>query len=239
MIEDLETYDSGKSFFGSPAGDLFDTKRDFYRLISLLLTDLGMVCAIRPPSPWQVISLLQNFSESTSASLKVCLSIANEIRLKTYFANGGQKELFSPLLQSQDTTEQSTDDPIFRHIDEDTLVCLLTTSTELHRRCRKICKYIQQNAVVQQDEVGQQDEVVQQDEVQQHEVGILRNPLFHSEAIVRCTAYFRLKNFDRALESLKYIPEDSPQYAFVPSVEDVFTNTRENGKNPLNILKPR
>ena len=175
LVEDNATYHPIDSLNKIPIGGLFDTKKDFHRLISLLLTDLGLVFDIRSPSPWQVISELQNqdiFSETDSANLKVCLSIANEIRLKAYFANGGQKELYSPLLQSPDTTEQSTDDPIFRDFDEDTLVRLLSTSYDMHGRCQEFCfKYARQGEV---------------------DASILRNPFSHSKALVMGNLYFRL-----------------------------------------------
>ena len=201
MMEDTITYDPSNSYLGLPIGGLFDTKKHFYRLISLLLTDLGLVFDIRFPSPWQVISELQNqdkISESDSANLKVCLSIANEIRLKTYFANGGQKELFSPLLQSPDSTEQSTDDPIFRDFDKDTLVRLPSTGYDMHRRCQEFClKYLQQDEV---------------------DANILRKPFSHSKDWVMSNLYLRLQKFPEALECLKSTSKDSPEYAQCVSV---------------------
>ena len=196
MMEDIKTYDPFNSYLESPDGSLFDTKKHFYRLISLLLTDLGMVFDIRSPSPWRVISELQNrdiIGESDRANLKVCLSIANEVRLETYFANGGQKELFCPLPQSPDTPEQSTNDPIFRNLDEDTLVCLLITSYDIHRRCRKFCsKYFQQDEV---------------------DASILRNPsVSFPMALIKERLYSRLQNYDKASECLKSISKDSPEY---------------------------
>ena len=210
VIEDIKTYHPSHSYLSEVAGGLFDTKKHFYRLISLLLTDLGMVFDIRSPSPWQVISKLRNryiIDESDSANLKVCLSIANEIRLKVYFANGRQKELFSPLSQSSDTPEQSTDHPIFRDFDEDTLVRLLTASTVLHQRCYEFCaKY----KVDQKDEVSQQDEVDQQDKV---DASVFRKHFSPSKHLVMCQLYFRLQNFPKVSECLKSIPQNSPEYA--------------------------
>ena len=195
MEEDIETYDPFYSYFDPVEGSLFGSKKDFHRVISLLLTDLGLVFDIRSPSPWQVISKLQNrkiFSETNSTILKVCLSIANEIRLKTYFANGGQKELFSPVRQIPDTTEQSTDDPIFRDFDENTLVHLMSTNMDLHRRCRKFClEYFYRDKV---------------------NASILQKQFFPSKALVRFRLYFRLQKPNKAWECLKSIPKDSPEY---------------------------
>ena len=196
MQEDIVKYRPASSFLKSPVGGLFDTKKHFYRLISLLLIDLGLVFDIKSPSPWQVISELQNqdiIIESDSANLKVCLSIANEIRLKAYFANGGQKELFSPLLQIPDSTDQFADDPIFRDFDEDTLVRLLSTSYDMHQRCHELyLKYLQQDEV---------------------DANILRNHSFPSKAKVMSDLYLRLQNFPKALEWAKSVSKDSPEYA--------------------------
>ncbi len=198
MMEDVDTYNPYHSYLGlhETVGGLFDTKKQFYRLISLLLADLGLIFDIRSSSPWHVIAELQNrgiIGESDSASLKFGLSIANEIRLKTYYANGGQKELFSPLLQSTNAAEQSTEVPIFRDFDEDNLVRLLTTSNDMFQRCSLFCSTY-----------NQQDEV---------DASVLRIPtVWPSKAKVSAQLYSRLQNFPKALESLKSVPKDSPDY---------------------------
>ncbi len=199
MMEDVDTYNPYYSYLGihETVGGLFDTKKQFYRLISLLLADLGLIFDIRSSSPWQVIAKLQNrgiIGESDSASLKVALSIANEIRLKTYFANGGQKELFSPLLQGTNAAQPSTEVPIFRDFDEDILVRLLTTSNDMYQRCRLFCSTY--------NEQGEVD------------ASVLRIPtVWPSKAKVSAQLYSRLQNFPKALESLKSVPKNSPDYA--------------------------
>ena len=196
IIDDITTYDPSNSLLKSPVGGLFNTKKHFHRLISLLLSDLGLVFDVKSPSPWQVISELRNqdiIAASDSINLKICLSIANEIRVKAYFANWGQKERFSPVLQSPGTTEQFASDPIYRDFDEDTLVRLLSTNTDLHRRCHKFClKCVQQNEV---------------------DASILRNHSFPSKALVMSELYLRLQKFPKAVEWLKSVPKDSPDYA--------------------------
>ena len=196
MKEDIVTYDPSNTYFKSPAGGFFDTKKDFYRLISLLLTDLGLVFGIRSPSPWQVISELRKLdiiTESGSTKFKECLSNANEIRIKTYFANGGQKELFSPLRQNPDTAEESTEHPIFRVFDEDILVRLLSDSYVLQERCFAFyLKY------VQEDEVDH---------------SIFQDTLSSSGELMRSNIYSRLQNFNKSLDILESISKDSPKYA--------------------------
>ena len=123
MLYDIPMYNPWASCLGGGQfnlGGLLDAKKQFYRFISLLLLNLGQIFGIRCPSPWQVISELQTagiINEAASTSFKVCLSIANEIRLKTYFAHNGQNELFSPVSNDADV------DP-FRDFGEDVVIRL-------------------------------------------------------------------------------------------------------------------
>ena len=200
LMVDVETYDPSNSYLGMhcTVGGLFDAKKQFYRLISLLISDLGMIFDIRSPSTWQVISELQArgiTSVSESVNMKVCLSIANEIRLKTYFANNGQKELFSPVPEYANTAERSVDVPIFRDFDEDILVRLLSTSNDMCTRCHKFClKWIQQGKI---------------------DDSVFRNPsLAFSREVLFGFLYYRLQNLHKALEWMKSVSNDSPDYKY-------------------------
>ena len=189
MMLDIETYNP--YYFLGPycaPGGVFDAKKQFYRLISLLLSDLGQVLNIKFPSPWQVITELlrqEIIDESVSASLKVCLSIGNEIRLKTYFENNGQKEVFSPIPEDLSNTEQSVDGPTICGCNEDTLVRLLSTSNNVARNCYDFAmKYFKQDEV---------------------DTSLLKNMSFYtpSRAHLIGTLYLRLQNFPKALKYLK------------------------------------
>ena len=201
MMLDIKDYDPHASYLGvfTVVGGLFDAKKQFYRLISLLLSDLGLIFDIRSPSPWQVISKLQtceniDIGESESVDIKVCLSIANEIRLKTYFANNGQKELFSPVSQNTNTTEQSADVPIFRDFDDDVVVHLLLISNDMRNRCTKVClKYIKQ------------------DNIDVHSLKPFSLCLSSKEMQLGY-CYARLQKFPKALKWMKSVPKGSPDY---------------------------
>ena len=163
---------------------------------------------IRSPSPWQVISELWNrgiIGESDKVSLIVCLSIANEIKLKTFFANCGQKELFSPLLQNPTLLSNPSNIPIFRNFDEDTLIRLLSTSSDIHRRCFEFClKFVQQEKV---------------------DASILRNtPGSFSKTKLIMSLYIRLQNFSKASEWMKSISKNSPHYAGWVNAQGIYYN---------------
>ena len=198
MTLDMTTYHPQNCYLGihCAVGGLFDTKKEFYRLISLLVSDLGLIFDVRSPSPWQIISELQTrgiIGESERARMKECLSIANEIRLKSYFAYNRQKEVFSPVPQYVNTTEQSTDAPIFRDFDEDVLVYLLSTSNDILERCNLFClKY---------NEEGEVD------------VSLLQSPsVLSSKETNFGRLYFRLQRLPKALEWFESVPKDSPDY---------------------------
>ena len=197
MRDDNDTYAPFGSYLGASldTGGIFDAKKEFYRLISLLLSDLGLIFDIRSPSPWQVISELVTqkiIDESESARFKMCLSIANEIRLKTYIENNAQKEVFSPVPFRN--TGQSIDDTTFVDFDEDTVVRLLSSSTDISKRCLYFTlKYFRLYEI---------------------DTSILRKHAFpSSNTFVKGVLYYRLQNFPKALEWLELIPKDSPEYS--------------------------
>jgi tetratricopeptide (TPR) repeat protein len=192
MIADIKTYDPFNSYLGvhSAAGAYFDAKKDFYRLISLLLSDLGMIFDIKCPSPWQIISELfvrGIISESQSAEMRNCLSFANEIRLKTYFANNGQKELISPLSQYANPTQQSVDAAVFQDVDQDVVVGFLRTSFNFQRQCEEFhTRCISQNSID----------------------GVIPNSF--SSSGLPGILYYRMQNIDEALKWVKSEPHCGP-----------------------------
>ena len=193
MIADIETFGPSIDFL---VGALFDTKKQFYRLISLLLSNLGMIFDIRTPSPWQIISELERrgiITVSESANIKVCLSIANEVRMKTYFANNGQKELFSPVPEFANPAKHSVEIPVFRDFNEDMLVRLLSTSDEMCERCREFCfKWVQDDKI---------------------DCSVFQNPpRGSSKAVQLGFLYIRLQHLHKALEWLKSVPKESSDY---------------------------
>ena len=196
IMVDVETYGLSSPRFVA-VGALFNAKKEFYRLISLVLSGLGVIFDIRSPSPWQIILELQTreiITMSDSAKIKISLAIANEIRLKTYFANKGQKELFSSVPQySNEATELSADVPIFCDFDEDVLVRLLSTSDDMSCNCREFCrKFIKEDNI---------------------DVGVFQSSnLVSSKPYLLARLYLRLQKFHKALEWTESESKDSPSY---------------------------
>ena len=193
MMVDIETFTPSIDFH---VGALFDTKKQFYRLISLLLSNLGMIFDIRTPSPWQIISELELrgiITVSESANIKVCLSIANEVRMKTYFANNGQNELFSPVPEFANPAKQSVEIPTFRDFDENMLVRLLSKSGEMCGRCRAFYfKWLQDDKI---------------------DCSIFQNtPRESSKAVQLGFLYLRLQHLHKALAWMKSVPKESSDY---------------------------
>ena len=193
ILYDVHIYNPWASCLGRGQfnlGGLLDAKKQFYRFISLLLSNLGQIFGIRCPSPWHVISELQTagiLSEAVSTSFKVCLSISNEIRLKTYFAHNGQNELFSPVSNDADV------DP-FRDFGEDVVIRLVSTSDYIGDRCFDFCvKYFREDQI---------------------DMSVFQNlSAIFSNAVSVGYLYYRLQNFAKALEWFKSEPEDCPEYA--------------------------
>ena len=195
MMADIETFGASTNT-AVGVGALFDTKKQFYRLISLLLSNLGMIFDIRTPSPWQIILELERrgiITGSKSDNIKVCLSIANEVRMKTYFANNGQKELFSPVPEFANPAKHSVEIPVFRDFSEDMLVRLLSTSDEMCKRCRDFCcKWVQDDKI---------------------DCSVFQNPpRGSSKAVQLGFLYIRLQHLHKALEWLKSAPKESSDY---------------------------
>ena len=200
LSEDIDTFSPFEKFFGPSR--TFNAKKDFYRLISLLLSDLALIFNIRYPTPWQVISELQTrgiIDESDMNNIKVCLSIANEIRLKTYLASDKQKEVLSsfPRYISANTTEQQAEQSpnnfhFYPGFDEDVTVHMLCTSMDVYWRCTEFC-----------DTYNETNEV---------DTSLLRNtPAFflHSESFFKGLAYIKLKNFPKAFKIFEPLSKDS------------------------------
>jgi tetratricopeptide (TPR) repeat protein len=216
MMVDIVDYNPHDSYLGShlSVGGLFHAKKEFYRLISLLLSDLGLIFDVRSPSPWQIISELHArgiFGESQRVSIKVCLSIANEIRLRTYFANNKQTDLLSPIRQYVNATEKSADVQIFRYFDKNIVVLLLSISNDVHERCTKFCL-----------------KCLEQDEI---DTSVFENSFIaSSNPFLMGVLHYRLKNWPEALEWLGSEPKDSPDYPRSLFTQGLIYCEMENGE---------
>ncbi|XP_066271624.1 uncharacterized protein [Branchiostoma lanceolatum] len=85
-----------------PTGQLLDVKKDIYRFPGIAIEVLDLCCQITLASTWDVIDELKEtgkIHEENATHLTVLTSISAELRLRTYMANGGQKDGMSPLVE--------------------------------------------------------------------------------------------------------------------------------------------
>ncbi|CAH1272234.1 TTC28 [Branchiostoma lanceolatum] len=114
-------YDNKDHFANhEPTGQLLNVKKDIYRFPGIAIELLALCCKVTHSSAWDVIDRLkemEKIGEENATHLTVLTSISAELRLRTYIANGGQKDSLSPLVQMENKSEtREVPDSILRSV---------------------------------------------------------------------------------------------------------------------------
>eukprot|EP00058_Branchiostoma_floridae_P010314 XP_002595802.1 hypothetical protein BRAFLDRAFT_96775 [Branchiostoma floridae] len=100
-IQQLVNENSDQFFTRKPTtGQLLNVKKDIYRFPDIAIEVLALCYGTMHASAWSIIdelTRLQRIDEEDAAHLMILTSISAELRLRTYNANGGQKDNLSPL----------------------------------------------------------------------------------------------------------------------------------------------
>ncbi|XP_066293717.1 uncharacterized protein [Branchiostoma lanceolatum] len=96
-------------------GKLFQVKKEIYRLPSMVVSGLGLFYSLEGKTAWDIVEEMADkrlLTEVASQNLKVAVSIATELRLRTYLSNDSQSDDITPMKRIDHGTDKVTTEEI-------------------------------------------------------------------------------------------------------------------------------
>ncbi|KIE04896.1 hypothetical protein NF27_FE00030 [Candidatus Jidaibacter acanthamoeba] len=109
LKEDCKNFDPHEIVFNiKQEGEILNIKKEIYRFFDRMIAELGTCLGERRVTIWKIIQSVATISQEGLKNLKLALSIANELRVRTYEKNKGQRENVSYLREYAPQVSHST-----------------------------------------------------------------------------------------------------------------------------------
>jgi tetratricopeptide (TPR) repeat protein len=219
LKEDAEKLDPNKEFLDQDReGTILNVKKEIYRFPDRILSAIGDCLGFDNMTSWQLLKELstkRKLTKEGAKNLKLALSVATELRLRTYANNNGQREDIS-MLSSYETS--------IKELQSDELVESVFYLQDLEPLYKYYYVVLSLNSALEKARGNTELEAI---------IGKCTN--FYSDIpIVKGYVYKRFLQYDKAIEEFKHSKLDIELltlYAKVGRSDDALGLAKELAKN--------
>ncbi|XP_019646298.1 PREDICTED: uncharacterized protein LOC109486835 [Branchiostoma belcheri] len=145
LFDPTALHDPSRSGFGLLFGCAYDVKKMIFRLISCTMQSIGLLSSTKCDRLEDILLYLEQRGLITSLvrhNIRIAAAIADELRLKTYVANRGQKELIStlPKFEQKNTNFPKTGQLFYLQQNPDMLHRFYFTSYPYHETMKTVIR---------------------------------------------------------------------------------------------------